>query len=187
MRNQLSGTVMGGPLVPRAAVEAIDRYQNEQRSADYVLLDHAAAGDVPAPTPEELAQYFDQRKILFRAPEYRKLQVLTLIPSDQANWIEVSDADIKRAYEDRRGSFGTPERRQATLAASSEKSRPTTRKAVRAPARCRSIWRNSPPPQPTSSPTSSPTEPPTSTPKPRKPPCPASTQASTTAPTSQSA
>jgi peptidyl-prolyl cis-trans isomerase D len=111
VRGQLSGTVMGGPLVPRAAIEAMDRYQNEQRSAEYVLLDHAQAGDVPAPSPDALARYFDQRKILFRAPEYRKLEVLTLIPSDQANWIEVSDDDAKRAYEDRRDSFGTPERR----------------------------------------------------------------------------
>jgi len=55
VRSQLSGTVMGGPLVPRAAIEVLDRYQNEQRSADYVLLDHDKAGDVAAPTPEELA------------------------------------------------------------------------------------------------------------------------------------
>jgi peptidyl-prolyl cis-trans isomerase D len=112
VRTQLSGTVMGGPLVPHAAIEAMDRYQNEQRSAEYVLLDHAQAGDLPAPTPEALAQYFEQRKILFRAPEYRKIEVLSLIPGDQANWIEVSDDDIKRAYEDHRDSFGTPERRQ---------------------------------------------------------------------------
>jgi peptidyl-prolyl cis-trans isomerase D len=112
MRNQLSGTIMGGQLVPKAAIEAINRYQNEQRSAEYVLLDHAHAGDVPAPTPEVLAQYFEQRRILFRAPEYRKIQVLALIPSDQASWIEVSDDDIKRAYEDHRESFGTPEKRQ---------------------------------------------------------------------------
>jgi peptidyl-prolyl cis-trans isomerase D len=112
VRSQLSGTIMGGPLVPQAAVEAMDRYQNEQRSAEYVLLDHARAGDVPAPTPEALTQYFDQRKILFRAPEYRKLEVLALIPSDQANWIEVSDDDVKRTYEERRASFGTPEMRQ---------------------------------------------------------------------------
>jgi peptidyl-prolyl cis-trans isomerase D len=112
VRSQLSGTILGGPLVPQAAIEAMDRYQNEQRSAEYVLFDHAQASDVPAPTPEALAQYFDQRKILFRAPEYRKVQVLTLIPSDQANWIEVSDDDIKAAYEGHRDSFGTPERRQ---------------------------------------------------------------------------
>jgi peptidyl-prolyl cis-trans isomerase D len=112
VRSQLSGTIMGGPLVPQAAIEAMDRYQNEQRSAEYVLLDHARAGDLPAPTPEALADYFNQRKILFRAPEYRKIEVLTLIPSEQASWIEVSDDDIKRAYEDHRESFGTPEMRQ---------------------------------------------------------------------------
>jgi peptidyl-prolyl cis-trans isomerase D len=111
-RNQLSGTVTAGPLVPQAAIEAMDRYQNEQRSAEYVLLGQAQAGDVPAPTPEVLAQYFEQRKILFRAPEYRKVEVLTLIPSDQANWIEVADEDIKAEYEAHRGSFGTAERRQ---------------------------------------------------------------------------
>jgi peptidyl-prolyl cis-trans isomerase D len=112
VRSQLSGTVMGGPLVPRAAIEAMDRYQNEQRSAEYILLGHAQAGDVPPPTPEALAQYFDQRKILFRAPEYRKVQVLALIPSDQANWVEVSDDEVKKAYEEHRTSLGTPERRQ---------------------------------------------------------------------------
>ncbi len=96
----------------RRAVEAMNRYQNEQRSAEYVLLGHAQAGDIPAPSPDVLAQYFEQRKILFRAPEYRKLQLLALIPSDQANWIEVSDDDVKRAYEDHRDSYGTPERRQ---------------------------------------------------------------------------
>jgi peptidyl-prolyl cis-trans isomerase D len=112
VRGQLSGTITSGPLVPRAAVEAMDRYQNEQRSAEYVLLGHAQAGEIPAPTPEALVQYFDQRKILFRAPEYRKIQLLVLIPSDQANWVEVSDEDIKRAYDDHRASFGTPERRQ---------------------------------------------------------------------------
>jgi peptidyl-prolyl cis-trans isomerase D len=37
---------------------------------------------------------------------------LALIPSDRANWIEVSDDDVKRSYDDHRQSFGTPERRQ---------------------------------------------------------------------------
>ena len=112
VRSQLSGTIMGGSLVPHAAIEAMDRYQNEQRSLEYVLLGTAQSGDLPAPTPEVVAQYFDQRKILFRAPEYRKIEVLALIPGDQANWIEVADDDIKKAYEEHRDNFGTPERRQ---------------------------------------------------------------------------
>jgi len=112
VRNQLTGTIAGGPLVPKAAIEAMDRYQNEQRSAQYVLFDHSQAGDVGAPGADVLAKYFEERKILFRAPEYRKLELLTLIPAEQADQIEVSDDDIKRAYEEHRDSYGTPERRQ---------------------------------------------------------------------------
>jgi peptidyl-prolyl cis-trans isomerase D len=112
VRSQLSGTVMGGTQVPQAAVDVMNRYENEERSVEYVLLDHAQAGDVPPPTPEELAKYFDERKIVFRAPEYRKIEVLALIPSEQANWIEVADDEIKNYYDQHRESFGTPERRE---------------------------------------------------------------------------
>jgi peptidyl-prolyl cis-trans isomerase D len=111
LRRQLAGTVLSGPAVPKPMVEAVDRYQNERRTIEYVLLDRAQAGDIAAATPEQLAQYFDERKILFRAPEIRKLAVLALIPSEQAQWIEVSDADAKRAYEERRARYTTPERR----------------------------------------------------------------------------
>jgi peptidyl-prolyl cis-trans isomerase D len=91
MRRQLAGTILGGAIAPKAAVEAANRYQNEQRAIEYVLVDRSKAGDVALPTPEELTKYFDERKILFRAPEYRKLVVVSLLPSEQARWIEVSD------------------------------------------------------------------------------------------------
>src|SRR5215212_1796634 len=111
LRRQLAGTILSGSATPKAAVEAADRYHNEQRAIEYVLLDRAKAGEVPSPTPEELAKYFEERKILFRAPEYRKIVVVALIPSEQARWLEISDEDLKRAYEDRRSRYITPERR----------------------------------------------------------------------------
>jgi peptidyl-prolyl cis-trans isomerase D len=111
LRRELAGTIASGLNAPKALVEAMNRYQNEQRSIEYVLLDRAHAGDIPAPSPEELAKYFEERKILFRAPEYRKLVVVSLIPSEQARWIEISDADLKRAYEERLARYTTPERR----------------------------------------------------------------------------
>jgi peptidyl-prolyl cis-trans isomerase D len=111
LRRELAGTIASGLNAPKPLVEAMNRYQNEQRSIEYVLLDRAQAGDIPAPSPEELAKYFDERKILFRAPEYRKLVVVSLIPSEQARWIEISDAELKRAYEERRARYTSPERR----------------------------------------------------------------------------
>ena len=112
LRAQLTGTITAGPIVPNAAVELANRYQNEQRSIDYVLLDHAQAGDVAPPTPEALAQYFNERKIVYRAPEFRKAVILALVPSEQAATIEVSDEDAKKAYDEHPERFGAPERRQ---------------------------------------------------------------------------
>jgi peptidyl-prolyl cis-trans isomerase D len=111
LRNQLQQTVASGLSVPNAWVDAANRYRNEERSIEYVLLDRAQAGEVAAPTPEVLAKFYEDRKILFRAPEYRKLVIVALIPSEQAHWIEISDADLKKAYEERRSRYSTPERR----------------------------------------------------------------------------
>ena len=111
LRRELAGTIASGLNAPKALVEAANRYRNEQRSIEYVLLDRAQAGDIPAPSSQALAKYFEERKILFRAPEYRKLVIVSLIPSEQARWIEISDADLKRAYEERRARYTTPERR----------------------------------------------------------------------------
>jgi peptidyl-prolyl cis-trans isomerase D len=111
LRRELAGTIASGLSAPRTLVEAADRYQNEQRSIEYVRLDRALAGEIPPPPPEVLAKYFEERKTQFRTPEYRKLVIVSLIPGEQARWIEISDADLKRAYEERRARYVTPERR----------------------------------------------------------------------------
>src|SRR6185295_12211392 len=111
LRRQLGGTVVLGQNVPKLLLEAVNRFQNEQRAIEYVLIDRAHAGELAEPTPEALQRYYEDRKVLFRAPEYRKLQVVALMPTDQAQWIEVSDADARRAYEDRRSRYVTAERR----------------------------------------------------------------------------
>jgi peptidyl-prolyl cis-trans isomerase D len=112
LRRQLAGTVLNGTQLPKAAMEAAERYQNEQRTIEYVLLERAQAGEIPDPTPEQLAKYFEERKGQFRAPEVRKIVILPLIPGEQAMWTSVSDADVQKAYEDRRARYLTPERRE---------------------------------------------------------------------------
>jgi peptidyl-prolyl cis-trans isomerase D len=112
LRQQLLGTITGAPIAPTAMVEAADRFQNEQRTIEYVLFDHAQAGEVAAPAPDVLAQYFEPRKSQFRAPEYRKVVIVSLLPAERARSIEISDEDLKRAYEERTVRLTTPERRQ---------------------------------------------------------------------------
>jgi peptidyl-prolyl cis-trans isomerase D len=112
LRRELSLSIGGDVAAPKAAAQALDRFENEQRAVDYVVLGPPQAGDIPAPTPEVLAKYFEERKILFRAPEFRKAVLLSVSPADVAATIEVSDADARRYYDDHQTRYGTPERRR---------------------------------------------------------------------------
>jgi peptidyl-prolyl cis-trans isomerase D len=67
---------------------------------------------VAAPAADVLAQYFEPRKGQFRAPEYRKVVIVSLLPAERARWMEISDEDLRRAYEERKNRIATPERRQ---------------------------------------------------------------------------
>jgi peptidyl-prolyl cis-trans isomerase D len=111
LRRQIIDTVSGGIVPPKAWLDAINQYRNEQRSIEYMTLGPAQAGDLPQPTADQLSKYFDERKILFRAPEYRKIEIVTATPAELAKWLEVSDDDLKKAYETRHSSFTSPERR----------------------------------------------------------------------------
>ncbi len=48
----------GDVTLPQAWLDAINQFQNEQRSIQYVALGPAQAGDIPQPTAEELEQIF---------------------------------------------------------------------------------------------------------------------------------
>ncbi len=110
-RRELTQAVSGGVIVPNAYLDAVNQFQNQERSIDYVVLGPQQAGDIPAPTPEELSKYFDARKILFRAPEYRKVVTVTVTPQELAKTIEVSDADVQKNYQQNLKNYSTPERR----------------------------------------------------------------------------
>lgn len=111
LRQQLLGTVSSEPVVPKTALEAFNRYQNEERAIEYVVLGPAVAGEPPQPTAEVLEKYFAERKAMFRAPEYRKITLVVLTAEDLAATIEVADAEVKKAYADRKARYETPERR----------------------------------------------------------------------------
>ena len=99
---------------PKVLIDAMTRFQNEQRSMEYVKLDAAQAGTIDPPSPEALAAYFEDHKTQFRAPEYRKLSFVVISPEEIGKWIEVSDEDAKKIFEQRRDQLGTPEKREVS-------------------------------------------------------------------------
>jgi peptidyl-prolyl cis-trans isomerase D len=114
LRRQIAGTIGAGLEPPKVLLDALARFQYEQRSIEYVKLDAAQAGAIDPPSPETLAAYFDDHKTQFRAPEYRKISFVAVTPEDIGKWSEVSDEDAKKVFEQRRDRLGTPERRQVS-------------------------------------------------------------------------
>jgi peptidyl-prolyl cis-trans isomerase D len=111
LRRQIAEAVGGGVTAPKVVAEALSHFRDEERSIDYVALDGSKVGDVPAPTPDQLAAYFEERKFAFRAPEYRKIQLITASQQEIASTIEVSEEEAQRVYQDRIKLYATPERR----------------------------------------------------------------------------
>src|SRR5580692_5633842 len=112
LRRQIAGTIAAGLEPSKVLLEALARFQSEQRSIEYVRLGAAQAGTIDPPSPETLAAYFEDRKTLFRAPEYRKISFVAVTPDEIGKSTDVSDEDARKAFEQRRDKLGTPERRE---------------------------------------------------------------------------
>lgn len=112
LRRQITGTIGAGLEPPKAMIEVLTRFQNEQRAIEFVRLDAAQAGTIDPPSPEALAAYFEDHKVQFRAPEYRKIAFVVVSPEEIGKWSEVSDEDAKKVFDQRKDRLGTPEKRQ---------------------------------------------------------------------------
>ncbi|MXQ10932.1 SurA N-terminal domain-containing protein [Microvirga makkahensis] len=111
IRSHLVEALAGAPNVPTAAKEALHRFTSERRSATYIPLNAAMAGDIPAPTAEQLQSFYEERKGSFRAPEYRAVNVMALDAAAIAKPDDVPEADARQYYEQHKGEYGQPERR----------------------------------------------------------------------------
>ncbi|MDF2809128.1 MAG: peptidylprolyl isomerase [Microvirga sp.] len=111
LRQQLIQSLGGGIELPAVLTDGIRRFENEERSVDYVILQPTPAKDIADPTEEVLRSFFDARKVAFKAPEFRKISVLALTPDTVAKSIEISDADVQQEYNANIARFGTPEKR----------------------------------------------------------------------------
>src|SRR3954467_2653321 len=112
LRRQIANTITAGLEPPKTLIDALVRFQSEQRTIEYLKLDAAQAGTIDPPSPEALAAYFDDHKTQFRAPEYRKLSFVMITPEEIGKWATVSDEDARKVFEERRAKLSTPERRQ---------------------------------------------------------------------------
>ena len=112
LRQQITESVAGAIEPPQAMREAIHRYRSEQRAIDFIVLDKAQAGDVPAPTEDDLKKFYEANQASFRAPDFRAVNIVALTPENIANPSAIFDSEAKEFYDRNLNRFGQPERRQ---------------------------------------------------------------------------
>lgn len=110
-RTDLYGALTAGAAAPHSLVDLVYRYQNEKRIAAILALPDAGIGDAGQPSAAELDQFYKAHPDLFRAPEYRALTIVSLVPDDIARTFKIPEAQLKEAYQEERDSFVIPERR----------------------------------------------------------------------------
>lgn len=110
-RSQLTRAVEGGFLLPPGYTRAIFAYFMEARAADYFVVEDQALGTVAAPSDAVLTAYVKAHPERFSTPEYRDVTYAYIGPDDVASAIKVTDDQIKQAYEEHRGEYVIPDKR----------------------------------------------------------------------------
>jgi peptidyl-prolyl cis-trans isomerase D len=124
-RDDLLIGITSGVAAPPAIVDRLYRYRNEKRVADIVALPVSSDAGVGQPSDSELTKFYVAHPDMFRAPEFRSFTMASLTPSDLAKTIEIPEAKLKSAYDQRQDEFVLPERRdvQQILATSEDKAK----------------------------------------------------------------
>ena len=110
-REQIVDAVAGGARQPQVVARALTSFELERRSARLVSV--AVNTDAVAdPDEAALVDWYDEVKSRYDAPMLRTARVGSLTPQMFAADIEIDEADIAQAYDDRIDEFTTPERRR---------------------------------------------------------------------------
>lgn len=111
VRQWIAMAVVAGVRAPDPLVDPLYRYRNETRIAETLLIESATLPEPPAPDDATLAAFHEANANLFQAPEYRGVTLLKLRPEDFTGQVELTDDELKAAFEQRAAEFDQPERR----------------------------------------------------------------------------
>jgi peptidyl-prolyl cis-trans isomerase D len=110
-RMQLVGAVRAGAPAPETLARALFRWEAERRVAQVAELPLLDAPEPEAPTEAQLARFHANNPDLFSTPEMREATLAVLSAETLADQVEVSEQDVRAAFETRRAQLGTAERR----------------------------------------------------------------------------
>jgi peptidyl-prolyl cis-trans isomerase D len=115
VQRQVLSAVQAGASAPAVMADQVFAYQQEKRVADAVDVPFAAAPPPPAPTDTQLQRWWANNPEKFSSPEYRRISAIVLAPETLASEIQISDDDLKTAYDQHKAEYSKPERRSVQV------------------------------------------------------------------------
>ncbi|NTU76240.1 MAG: hypothetical protein HGA90_00235, partial [Alphaproteobacteria bacterium] len=105
---------------PQTLVDYLYRARGAKRILEVLTLAHANMNGVPAPDEAALKTFHEDHGDLFAAPETRAMTIAKLASDDAIKGLELSEEDLKNAYDSRSAELTRPEQRDLTQAVVSD-------------------------------------------------------------------
>lgn len=97
---------------PDVLVDAVDKYRNEKRKADFFTIRASTVTDLPKPTEKQLEAFHKKNAARYTQPASRTVSAIIVNPEDVFDRIKVTDAEIKGAYDRNRSAYIKAEKRK---------------------------------------------------------------------------
>ncbi len=115
LQRQMLETLRAGAVSPDVLTREVYAFQQEKRLADAVDLPFAAAPAPGEPTEAQITRWYENHKDQYATQELRRIKVVILAPETVAKEVQVTDEDLRGAYEQARAGYNVPEKRSAEV------------------------------------------------------------------------
>jgi peptidyl-prolyl cis-trans isomerase D len=130
VRQVLSGITQTVPPPVAAAGAALDAFL-QRREVQVQRFDAMAYRDKIVASDADIEAYYKSHESKFKAPEQASIEYVVLDLATLSKGITVSDADLRKAYDERKASFNVLEERRAShILIAADKDRPAAERAA---------------------------------------------------------
>lgn len=109
--SMLQGAVLAGIELPDTYVNTLIAYAGERRSFSWAEVSSSFDLGLPEPTDAELNAWYEANIERFTLPETKEITYVWLTPDMIVDTVEVDEATLRAAYDERFAEFNMPERR----------------------------------------------------------------------------
>ncbi len=112
LRNQITTALLRSTVVPQEMIDALAEWRGETRVISHFTIAPDNLPALPEPTDDELKKTYEDNMTRFMTEPRRDLAVLHLAVADLKSKAELTDQQIREAFEQSKSSYEVPEKRE---------------------------------------------------------------------------